>query len=121
MKKIFIILFFIGFTIVFISCNTQKEKYYKVTWQNYDGTILQCDEKVLEGTIPSYKGSTPKRVDDEKYHYVFKNWDKEIKTVYKDICYIAVFSASELGNPQSDPIQTDPETGYNIGPWDMVG
>ena len=44
---------------------------YTITWKNYDGTILEVDEDVPYGTMPSYDGETPYKEGTNKYSYVF--------------------------------------------------
>ena len=56
MKKSLLLLFSL---LTVCSCNGQKETYYKVTWLNYDQTVLEVDENVKKGTIPSYDGKAP--------------------------------------------------------------
>ena len=50
-----------------------EKNYYTVTWKNYENTILEVDEKVLEGTMHSFDGSTPIRNDSEQYYYQSSN------------------------------------------------
>ena len=42
-----------------------------VTWQNYDGSILEVDEDVPYGSMPSYDGETPRRDGHNHYSYTF--------------------------------------------------
>ena len=46
---------------------------YTITWKNYDGTVLEVDEKVPHGVTPIYNGTTPIRNDDPGpgYSYSF--------------------------------------------------
>lgn len=91
---------FLGSLICLNSCGgnndnsqvTPKENYYKVTWKNYDGNVLEVDEKVKEGTIPEYNGSTPLKEGNDKYSYTFNGWSPEIKAVSEDATYVATFN-----------------------------
>ena len=65
---------------------------YTVTWENYDGTILEQDENVPSGAMPSYDGETPtKPSDNEKTTYVFTGWSMNLNPVYSDVTYVAQF------------------------------
>ncbi|MDY0143733.1 MAG: InlB B-repeat-containing protein [Bacteroidales bacterium] len=65
--------------------------YFKVTWKNYDGTILEIDEKVLEGSIPIYNGIVPARPEDAQATYSFDKWTPNVSGIYDDITYVATF------------------------------
>ena len=67
---------------------------YTVTWKNWDGTVPETDEDVVEGTTPEYNGTTPTRADDETYTYTFVGWDKELTAVTEDATYTATFTTS---------------------------
>ena len=64
---------------------------YTVTWKNWDGTVLEVDEEVEEGTIPSFEGNTPQKTSTSQYRYVFSGWTPEISEVTGDTEYTAVF------------------------------
>ncbi len=91
MKKISVFLGLLLTIIVLTSCGgggkEDKTKAYKVTWKNYDDTILEVDENVLEGTMPTYDGEDP-----TKEGYTFMGWEPEIKRVTGDVTYVAKFS-----------------------------
>lgn len=78
-------------TIIFLtSCGgggKDKTNTYKVTWKNHDGTVLEVDENVLEGTMPSYDGEVPTRDG-----HTFMGWEPEIKKVTNNVTYVAKFS-----------------------------
>ncbi len=78
------------------SCNTkQKEdKFYNVTFQNYDGTVLQT-KIVKEGNTTSYDGNTPTKDKDDNYVYKFKSWDSSFEPIYKDTTYTAQYNPIE--------------------------
>ena len=52
----------------------ESPKTYTVTWKNYDGTVLETDKNVAEGTKPSYDGNVPVKNSDSQYAYSFSGW-----------------------------------------------
>ena len=40
------------------------ENSYTITWKNWDGSVLETDTNVKEGTTPTYDGVTPTRPGD---------------------------------------------------------
>ncbi len=70
-----------------------KEKYYTVTWKNYDGTVLEIDYNVLRGSTPTYDGNAPTREAEEDYVYTFKGWSPTVSSIYEDTTYTAQFSS----------------------------
>jgi len=96
---IFICLLLIGF-LTFTSCTHKKTnqenketklEYYTVTFLNSDGTVLY-QEKIIEGTVPSYMGEAPTvESTDENTRFIFDCWDKEFEPIYEDTTYTAVY------------------------------
>ncbi len=66
---------------------------FTVTWLNEDGTELEKDTGVEEGTMPSYDGEEPTKEETEFYTYTFIGWDQELSAVTGDVTYTAVFKA----------------------------
>ena len=56
---------------------------YTITWKNYDGSILEVDEKVEEGTLPVFNGQTPSKANDDTYMYVFTGWTPSVYAANK--------------------------------------
>ncbi len=61
---------------------------YTVTWI-VDG--VTTTETYVEGTTPSYKGTTDKAADAQ-YTYTFAGWDNEIAAVTGDVTYTAQYN-----------------------------
>ena len=64
---------------------------YTVTWEDWDGSVLEIDEEVKYGATPEYNGATPHRPADERYTYSFSCWAPQVDTVTGDITYTAVY------------------------------
>ena len=77
---------------------------YTVTWKNWDGTTLDTDTDVAEGTTPTYDGETPEKAEDEQYTYTFAGWKNgnttyglsdTLPAVSGDVTYTAQFDATK--------------------------
>ncbi len=69
---------------------TATKNKYTVTFENYDGTVLQSSE-VEYGQSPSYTGETPVKSSDNTYYYTFDGWTPEIIEVTGEKTYTAKF------------------------------
>ena len=65
---------------------------YKITWQNYDGEVLDVNY-VERGEFPRYQGDEPTRPDDERYSYAFSGWTPKIQSAYGDATYKATYDS----------------------------
>ena len=70
---------------------TSELRTYTVTWQNGDA-ILEVDENVPYGTIPSYDGTEPTKAETAQYSYEFSGWAPQISSVTESITYQAQFA-----------------------------
>ena len=69
-----------------------KDSYYKVTWLNYDQSVLEVDEKVKEGEIPEFNSGTPVKPSDNSSDFEFSGWDKEFEPIKEDMEFVATFN-----------------------------
>lgn len=78
-----------------IPTNTVTETF-SVTWKNYDGSILEVDEQVIKGTIPTYDGNLPVKPSTNDYEYTFIGWSPNIIEVSNNAIYTAMFEESKI-------------------------
>ncbi|MBP5280874.1 MAG: Ig-like domain-containing protein [Lachnospiraceae bacterium] len=76
---------------VFVENTTEVAKY-KITWKNWDGTVLEEDVDVPEGSIPTYDGAEPTRAKTEQFSYQFIGWTPEVVPANGDASYVATFN-----------------------------
>ena len=72
---------------------TTAPNSYTIVWKNGD-TVLEVDEKVEYGTIPTYDGATPVKPDLVQYTYEFIGWDPQISEATKSVTYYAQYIQS---------------------------
>jgi hypothetical protein len=84
--------------ILFVGCptDTSDPKTYTVTWKNYDGTVLETDTNVPEGTTPNYDWETPTKPTDTDNTYAFLGWTPALAPVAADTVYTAQFTATPI-------------------------
>lgn len=66
---------------------------YTVTFENYDGTLLQSSAWAY-GQTPVYSGATPVKPADAQYTYTFAGWDKTISPVTGTVTYVAQYNST---------------------------
>lgn len=68
---------------------------YSVTWKNEDGTVLEIDNDLVIGTMPSFDGAVPTKAETAEFSYDFKGWNQEVTAVTQDQEYIAMFTENK--------------------------
>ena len=90
MKKRIFALSILSFLV--FGCANKSVPTYTVTWLDYDGTVLEVDNKVKKNSWPHYDGDIPTREQDAQYTYTFNGWSPEIEAVRSNVTYTAVYS-----------------------------
>ncbi len=60
---------------VYTATYTAQPHVYTVTWVDWDDTVLEVDEGVPYGAVPTYDGPEPTRAADAEFTYTFAGWD----------------------------------------------
>lgn len=68
---------------------------FTITWVNYDGTILEVDEDVAYGTLPTYDGETPYKPSEGDIDFTFDGWYPEVTNATYDATYVAQFKTTK--------------------------
>ncbi len=69
--------------------------YHKVTFKNYDGTILQ-EVNVEDGKNATYTGATPTRTNTPEFTYTFTGWDGSLENITSDCVRVAQYSTTNV-------------------------
>ncbi|MCH5180137.1 MAG: hypothetical protein J1F32_02845 [Erysipelotrichales bacterium] len=88
---------------------SQSTNKYVVTWVNYNGDVLEVDEDVEYGTMPSFDSATPTKEGNEEINYIFSGWSPSISEVKGNATYTATFIERHNGEliPGADPIVSE--------------
>jgi len=84
-----------------------EDKTYTVTWKNWDGSVLELDEKVKEGSLPTYDGATPFRESDDNYSYSWSGWGPAVVNVTADITYTATYDKKALSTVKTEVTESE--------------
>ncbi|WP_418778387.1 InlB B-repeat-containing protein [Hominenteromicrobium sp.] len=90
---------------------------YTVKWVNWDGSEVRTDTEVPYGTKLEAPAN-PTRAADAQYTYTFKDWDKPLEKVTKDVTYTAVYDKAvnkytiKWVNWDGSEVRTDTEVPY---------
>ena len=98
---------------------------YTVIWIDEDGKVLEKDENVPYGEMPSYDGDKPVKAADENFTYEFKEWTPEIVNVIGNAVYKATYTATKIEKPEPEPepepIVDEPEDTPKTGDANELG
>ena len=64
---------------------------YTVTWENWNGNVLETDTDVPFGATPVYNGVQPFRAANAQFTYIFDGWTPDIRAVSGNVTYTATF------------------------------
>ena len=92
-KTIVLVAIILIAAICLFGCKDTTE-VFKVTWENYDGTVLKVDENVAKGTTPEYTGDVPTKPSDADYDYEFDKWSPELGPIEGNQTYKASFKST---------------------------
>ena len=68
--------------------------YYKVTFKNYDGALLQ-EVTVEQGQNATYTGATPSKPRTQTCEYTFTGWDASLENITSDCVRVAQFEEKQ--------------------------
>lgn len=77
---------------------SSQAQCFTITWVNYNGDVLEVDEYVDIGTLPTYNGETPTREGDDSVRYIFNGWTPTVIRAEQDATYTATFEAVNLND-----------------------
>jgi hypothetical protein len=101
--------------------NSTAHNHYKITWENYDGTVL-LTQVVNKNVVPEYSGETPIKEADAQYTYEFAGWTPEIVAATANATYTAVFNpvvktfTITWNNWDGTPLEVDENVPYGQMP-----
>ena len=82
--------------VVYISQFKPIIKTYTVRWLDEDGKVLELDQNVPYGDMPTFDKSLPKKASDGDFTYEFNGWTPSIKAVEGNIDYRATYKSEKI-------------------------
>ena len=101
---------------------TEVTNTYTVTWKNEDGSVLETDDNVPYGTMPSYDGDAPTKAATAEKTYTFAGWTPEVSAVTGDVTYTATYTDADntytvtWKNDDGTVLETDEKVAYGATP-----
>ncbi len=83
-----------------VSTTPPSVNTFTIVWVNYDGSVLESDTDVPEGTIPTYDGEEPTKPKSEQYTYTFAGWKPTVEAAICDTVYTATFDSTQNAQVQ---------------------
>ena len=107
---------------IYTATYVEKGKRCTVSWQNYNGSVLETDEDLIPGSIPEYNGVLPEKTSDRSNEYIFIGWSPVVGQIYDDVIYTATYFAKDKSQQIAgfDPVKVGEEIEYGFYPQEMI-
>lgn len=98
----------------------KEDPTYTVKWV-VEGQTVETDEKVKEGTIPTFDGATPTKESTAQFTYTFSMWSPQVGAIEGDTTYTAMFEETlntytiKFVDDEGTVLQTS-EVGFGLRP-----
>ena len=77
---------------------SSQAQCFTITWVNYNWDVLEVDEYVNIGTLPTYDGEIPTREGDDTVRYIFNGWTPAVTYATENATYTATFITIDLND-----------------------
>ena len=71
-------------------------KTYTITWKDDNGTVLETDHNVAEGTLPTFDSVAPTKASTNAEEFAFSGWTPAISAATSDTIYTATYSSTPI-------------------------